>query len=113
MTLKEGDIIDVRDSEYIWCAGKVLKVNDTRVFVHYIGWHRQYDEEIGINSSRLANFGFYTKRNYIPRYLIKGENNCVSYLYIPTIKGVYKNYALPLLDTADEYYNYENSKVCD
>ena len=104
-------MIDVRDTEFVWCIGKVLKIESNSLVIHYEGWHKQYDEEILLDSSRLANYGCYTMRNNIPRYLIKGENNCLCHLMIPD--KTFNTYSIPLLDTVDKYYNYENSKVCD
>jgi len=42
--------------------------------VHYLGWNKKYDEIISINSSRIAPYGFYTKRTDIPKYQIKDQN---------------------------------------
>lgn len=53
--------------------GHVLKIYEvngvvTEVLVHYLGWHKIYDEILDIKSPRLAPFGFYSARKEIPRY---------------------------------------------
>jgi hypothetical protein len=124
--LREGDLLDVRDSEMIWCVAQVMKILITReevnLDIHYLGWNHIYDETIPIISPRVANLGFYTMRNNIPMYkfdklqLNKG-NNLAATLQLP--KGDYlgfkklKRYNQPNLETAEEYYQYENSKICD
>jgi hypothetical protein len=105
--------MDVRDTEYIWCVGRVLIAYDKSLLIHYEGWHKQYDENIMRDSPRLACLGFYTKRLDVPMYVINGDNNCLCYLQIPEVINVYKNFTLPLIDTVDEFFKYENSKVCD
>ena len=71
--LVEGEKLDVRDTEYIWCVGSVLKIyrvdnKVTELLVHYLGWNKIYDEIIDFKSPRLAPFGFYSTRKEIPRY---------------------------------------------
>lgn len=110
----------------IWCVAQVMKILITReevnLDIHYLGWNHIYDETIPIISPRVANLGFYTMRNNIPMYkfdklqLNKG-NNLAATLQLP--KGDYlgfkklKRYSQPNLETAEEYYQYENSKICD
>jgi aminopeptidase-like protein len=72
-TIKAGDKLDVRDTEYIWCIGFVeLKISTLDrpplLYIHYDGWNRKFDEYMFITSDRLAPFGTYTSRNDIPRY---------------------------------------------
>lgn len=64
-----GDRIDVRDTEYIWCVGRILNVYrkspeaaPTELLIHYLGWNKIYDEILEITSPRVAPFGFYTSR---------------------------------------------------
>lgn len=43
-----GDRLDVRDTEYIWCVGKVLNIylkngKPSELLIHYLGWNRIYD----------------------------------------------------------------------
>ena len=61
-----GSEIDARDTEFIWCKGKVVEylVQGAQqiVKVHYSGWSRIYDEYMTVNSERMASRGFYTNR---------------------------------------------------
>lgn len=43
--------------------------------IHYEGWNNYFDEILPINSSRLAPLGIYTKRNDIPKFLLKGAGS--------------------------------------
>ncbi len=65
--IEEGELVDVRDSENVWCVAKIVKVftNDchTRtLLIHYEKWNSIYDEYICEKSSRLASKGFFTSR---------------------------------------------------
>ena len=49
--IEVGEKVDIRDTEYIWCEGKVkIKIEcpnrDTLLVVHYEGWNKYYDEII-------------------------------------------------------------------
>jgi hypothetical protein len=71
--IKVGEVVDIRDTEYIWCVGTIeLKIKTMNhlplLYVHYNGWHRKYDEFIYYNSDRLAPSGTYTSRADIPHY---------------------------------------------
>ena len=68
-------MVDVRDSEYIWCKAIVIAITEQKdkepqLLVHYKGWNKKYDESLPISSPRIAKFGFYTSRTDIPRYEI-------------------------------------------
>lgn len=72
-TIKAGDKVDVRDTEYVWCTGIVeLKISTLNrpalLYINFEGWNRKFDEYIFIDSDRLAPYGTYTSRNDIPRY---------------------------------------------
>lgn len=73
-TIKIGEKVDVRDTEYIWCSGNVEKILKSKYncadlyYIHYDGWSRWYDEYIPADSDRLAPKDFYTSRNDIPKY---------------------------------------------
>ena len=89
--VKAGDKIDVRDTEEIWCSGKIeLKISTINrlplLYIHYEvsfwchhhyyqGWNRKYDEYIYVNSDRLAPSGTYTNRQDIPRYSMNPYSN--------------------------------------
>ncbi len=105
--------------------------------VHYVSWHEKYDETISFESNRLARFGFFTLNPELPVYRFdKIDNNIIARLMFPVksesenenineningnIKGKgkvsykqYKVYDEPVIATCEEYYNYENSKICD
>lgn len=67
-----GDYIDARDTEHIWCRGKVEKIISSSgnkiYYIHYDGWSRYYDEYITQSSERIAPLGLYTSRKDIPKY---------------------------------------------
>jgi hypothetical protein len=63
----EGMLIDMRDSENIWCLARIKKVfrnNDhsKTLLVHYEKWNSIYDEFVCQNSERVAPKGFFTSR---------------------------------------------------
>lgn len=98
--------------------GKIKRItnidNHKALYIHYDGWHKQYDEKVDFDSPRFAKLGYYTARSDIPKYHLEGSNNCVAYLIVPNLKSFfYKNFTYPHIDTADLYYKYENSKICD
>jgi len=71
-----GQMLDVRDTGYIWCKGTVTMViesigKEPILAIHYEGWNRWYDEFLSISSPRLARLGFYTIRDDIPKYKMK------------------------------------------
>lgn len=71
-----GLLLDVRDTELIWCQAEVLDVyyrnNEVEaVLIHYHHWHNTYDEVIYVPSSRLAPLGFFTKRQDVSCYNLK------------------------------------------
>ena len=78
--MKAGDIIDVRDTEYIWCKATVEFVitsglRSPLLYIHYEGWNRRYDEYIFMNSQRLCPLGTYSSRQDIPRYVLNSNQN--------------------------------------
>ncbi len=124
-----GDLVDVRDTEMVWCVAQVKKIikdelnkETVSVTVHFLGWSDSYDEELIRDSPRIAILGFYTMRNNIPMYIFDryqlNKGNCfAANLLIPRddqsgFKKL-KNYSVPKLRTCEEYYFYENSKICD
>jgi hypothetical protein len=80
--LEPGMKVDIRDTEYIWCTGEVkIRIEcanrEPLVVVHYEGWNKYYDEIIKVNSPRLAPHRFYTSRDDLPKYALKGDNSMV------------------------------------
>ena len=77
-------MVDIRDTEHIWCSGivkRVLVVNGAEsLLIHYSGWSSLYDEVIPKKSQRLANYRFYTGRKGIPRYEIEGGGQLQGYV---------------------------------
>ena len=66
-----GSLLDVRDTENIWCVARVEEVlrsrnpggRERKVYkIHYIGWDRVFDEYIPQNSMRLAPHEMFTSR---------------------------------------------------
>ena len=46
--IKSGDLLDVRDTEFIWCRAVVDEVyqknnQNFSILVHYLGWNSVYD----------------------------------------------------------------------
>lgn len=72
-----SDIIDVRDTEGIWCSAMIkdiVKIGEIScLLIHYIGWSNLYDEVIEVGSQRMATHRFYTGRSKLPRYELIGE----------------------------------------
>lgn len=70
-----GDLIDVRDTLYVWCVGEVKEVINSpfgrpkTLLIHYKGWNSIYDEFISADSYRIAPHGTYSSRNDLPKYL--------------------------------------------
>lgn len=69
-------MLDVRDTEHIWCQGQILEVikeenrnnSYNSVLVHFNRWNKIYNEIIEFPSSRLAPLHFFSSRTDIPRY---------------------------------------------
>lgn len=68
-----GTRIDVRDTDYVWCTGRIYRtVNKLQekkmkwMIVKYDKFNKK--EEFPENSPRIAPLGFYTARKDIPRY---------------------------------------------
>lgn len=88
--VKAGDMIDVCDTENIWCKATVELVVKSQnrkdlLYLHYEGWVRKYDEFIYIDSHRVAPLGLYTSRTDIPVYSMlnnNGRNGPVMYAVV-------------------------------
>jgi hypothetical protein len=52
---QEGDMLDVLDTVEVWCEATILTCYETKkmVFVHYVGFSREFDEWISFDSHRL------------------------------------------------------------
>jgi len=88
--VKAGDKIDVRDTEFIWCIGRVELIitslsREQLYYIHYEGWNRKYDEYIYKRSSRLAPLGTYTSRNDIPKYQMCPHQNMLFSQILPGV----------------------------
>ena len=77
-----GMKLDISSPEYIWCVGIVKRIffrgeKQKYIAVSYDKFPNIYNEEIGENSNRLAKFGFFSKREDIPKlvYNENGEKN--------------------------------------
>lgn len=85
-----GDRVDVRDTEYIWCVGRILNIylkgpqEPPELLIHYLGWNKIYDEILEVASPRIAPYGFYSAREDIPRYALS-ETDESYYSYVDTI----------------------------
>ncbi|CAK75453.1 unnamed protein product (macronuclear) [Paramecium tetraurelia] len=81
-TFNVGDLVDILDTEHIWCVGKILnlrqKKKENYILVHYQGWNKIYDECISIHSQRLSPIGLFTNRKDILLYQPTLNENTVS-----------------------------------
>jgi hypothetical protein len=84
--LQVGTLVDVRDTECIWCQGTVLKVyrrtnskthrkTTVALLVHYNRWNKLYNEIIELPSQRLAPLHCFSGRIDIPRYNLSEEDD--------------------------------------
>ncbi|CAG8488341.1 2903_t:CDS:10 [Ambispora gerdemannii] len=48
--------VEVLNFDKVWYPGKVVKVEKTKVKVHYDGWSQEYDEWLWVDSQRLRKF---------------------------------------------------------
>lgn len=79
-SLREGEEIDVCDTEHVWCKAMIKKVfredgRTNEVLVHYDQWNKIYDEVINVKSQRLAPVGFFSERKDIPRYKLSQHDD--------------------------------------
>ena len=68
-----GSIIDVRDTNYIWCEAEVKLIIEqigkpATYSISYKGWSSQWDEIISSDTPRVAKRGTLTTRPGIPCY---------------------------------------------
>ena len=68
---KLGQWLDVKDTIEQWLEAEVIDIdiNEKKVYVHYNGWGRRWDEWICMNSPRLAIFRTHTVQNGYSMYL--------------------------------------------
>lgn len=64
-------LVDVRDTDYIWCVGRITLIiepmnKEALYVVHFEGKSSSEDELIYKNSERLANIGTFTSRKEVP-----------------------------------------------
>jgi hypothetical protein len=55
--IQANDDIDCLDTDLKWLKAKVREVQGNKVFVHYCGFHKKWDEWIAMTSPRIAKFG--------------------------------------------------------
>ncbi|CAD8067959.1 unnamed protein product [Paramecium sonneborni] len=76
---KQGDSLDILDTEHIWCVGQIIEIkNQKEMLVHYKGWNKAYDEYIPISSPRLSPLGLFTNRTDILLYQPSLNENAMS-----------------------------------
>lgn len=78
--LRAGAVLDVRDTESIWCQGTVVEVEadeggPVAVLVHFNRWNSIYNEIIELPSLRLAPLHHFSSRTDIPRYNLALDDN--------------------------------------
>lgn len=61
MSVLEGEFVDAQDSDGDWWGAQVVSVDTIGMRVHYLGWHRYFDEQIPFESGRIQLLGTYTK----------------------------------------------------
>lgn len=50
--IKEGWLIDAKDTVDNWCVANVLKATDTDIRINYDGWSEKYDDVLAKFKSR-------------------------------------------------------------
>lgn len=84
--MSDGQLVDVRDTESIWCQGTIIEIyrkydsrlgarTEIAVLVHYNRWNKIYNEVIELPSCRLAPLSCFSGRIDIPRYNLSEEDN--------------------------------------
>ena len=76
-------MVDVRDTNYVWCEGRVTLIieqmnKDTLYVVHFEGKSSSEDEVIYKTSERLAKHRTFTSRLEIPRYEVTKNKDGVN-----------------------------------
>lgn len=92
-SLRAGVLLDVRDTESIWCQGTVVEVEmgvdgPIAVLVHFNRWNSIYNEIIELPSHRLAPLHHFSSRTDIPRYNLALDDN--------NLRGLVVTGALPI-----------------
>ncbi|CAN0550697.1 unnamed protein product, partial [Ectocarpus sp. 12 AP-2014] len=59
-SLTVGDWLDARDSDGTWCVAQVVRIEGESMRVHFQGYHSRYDEDIRVESLKLAKLGTHT-----------------------------------------------------
>ncbi|CAM9482017.1 unnamed protein product [Scytosiphon promiscuus] len=59
-SLTVGDWLDARDSDGTWCVAQVVRIEGEIMRVHFQGYSSKYDEDIRLESSKLAKLGTHT-----------------------------------------------------
>lgn len=57
LTFVAGEHVDCLDTVNKWCNAEVVQVDaaGSRVFVHYSGYHKKYDEWVSYADDHVAN----------------------------------------------------------
>lgn len=71
--LEAGMVVDIRDPDYVWCTGKVIKTtnkyHEKKIKYAIIKYDKgNKKEEIPEGSQRIATKGFFTAREDLPKY---------------------------------------------
>ncbi|CAM9701683.1 unnamed protein product, partial [Hapterophycus canaliculatus] len=59
-SLMVGDWLDARDSDGTWCVAQVVRIEGETMRVHFQGYSSKYDEDIRLESPKLAKLGTHT-----------------------------------------------------
>lgn len=83
-------LVDIRDQDYVWCSGKILKTanryQERKIKYAMVKYDKSTKkEEIPEGSPRLAPKGFFTEREDIPRYergklVLRNSEEGIAYL---------------------------------
>lgn len=73
---QDGQKLDVKDTENIWCLATVVEASITRVYIHYDEYHKKYDEWILLTSERIARFRSMTAHIVCPGCSQGGAKHC-------------------------------------
>ena len=55
-SMKDDIYIDCKDTMGCWCVAQIISAKKEKIQIHYIGWSKNYDEVLDVNSNKIAPF---------------------------------------------------------
>jgi len=62
---KVGDYVDCQDSVNKWMVAQVVKVEDTRVEINFVGWASKWNEALDVANPRMRPLGSRVARDLV------------------------------------------------